>query len=41
MKGRGYELVSTDGEDSGWAVNGSKLVLSFDELVVQLRFRVQ
>lgn len=36
-----YELVCTDCNGSGWVVQGSKLVLSADELVTQLSFKLQ
>ena len=36
-----YELVCTDCNGSGWVVQGSKLVLSVDELVTQLSFKLQ
>jgi len=36
-----YELVCTDCNCSGWVVRGSKLVLSSDELVTQLSFKLQ
>ena len=41
IKGVFYELVCTDCNGSGWVVGGSKLVLSSDELVTQLSFRLQ
>lgn len=36
-----YELVCTDCNGSGWVVLGTKLVLSTDELVTQLSFKLQ
>ncbi|WP_342307908.1 hypothetical protein WLF14_18810 [Pseudomonas fluorescens] len=36
-----YELVCTDCNGSGWVVKGTKLVLSADELVTQLSFKLQ
>lgn len=36
-----YELVCTDCNGSGWVVEGSRLVLSSDELVTQLSFKLQ
>lgn len=36
-----YELVCTDCNGSGWVVLGTKLVLSADELVTQLSFKLQ
>ncbi|WP_317851626.1 hypothetical protein [Pseudomonas sp. GL-B-26] len=36
-----YELVCTECNGSGWVVRGSKLVLSSDELVTQLSFKLQ
>lgn len=41
VKGLFYELVCTDCNGSGWIVWGSKLVLSSDELVTQLSFKLQ
>lgn len=41
VKGLFYELVCTDCNGSGWIVRGSKLVLSSDELVTQLSFKLQ
>lgn len=41
VKGLFYELVCTDCNGSGWVVWGSKLVLSSDELVTQLSFKLQ
>ncbi|MNE96298.1 hypothetical protein D3C80_1944800 [compost metagenome] len=36
-----YELVCTECNGSGWVVRDSKLVLSLDELVTQLSFKLQ
>lgn len=36
-----YELVCTNCNGSGWVVQGTKLVLSADELVTQLSFKLQ
>lgn len=36
-----YELVCTNCNGSGWVVQGTKLVLSVDELVTQLSFKLQ
>ncbi|KAB0517528.1 hypothetical protein F7R08_18060 [Pseudomonas extremorientalis] len=36
-----YELVCTDCNGSGWVVQDTKLVLSVDELVTQLSFKLQ
>lgn len=36
-----YELVCTDCNGSGWVVQGTKLVLSVDELVTHLSFKLQ
>jgi hypothetical protein len=36
-----YELVCTDCNGSGWVVSGTRLVLSSDELVTQLSFKLQ
>lgn len=36
-----YELVCADCNGSGWVVQGTKLVLSADELVTQLSFKLQ
>lgn len=36
-----YERVCTDCNGSGWVVAGTKLVLSSDELVMQLSFKLQ
>lgn len=41
VNGLFYELVCTDCNGSGWVVWGSKLVLSSDELVTQLSFKLQ
>jgi len=41
VKGLFYELVCTDCNGSGWVVRGSKLVLSSDELVTQLSFKLE
>lgn len=41
IKGVFYELICTDCNGSGWVVGGSKLVLSSDELVTQLSFKLQ
>jgi hypothetical protein len=41
VKGLFYELVCTVCNGSGWVVRGSKLVLSSDELVTQLSFKLQ
>ncbi|UVM48579.1 hypothetical protein LOY38_19620 [Pseudomonas sp. B21-015] len=41
VKGLFYELICTDCNGSGWVVRGSKLVLSSDELVTQLSFKLQ
>ena len=41
VKGLFYELLCTDCNGSGWVVKGSKLVLSSDELVAQLSFKLQ
>jgi hypothetical protein len=41
VKGLFYELVCTNCNGSGWIVSGSKLVLSSDELVTQLSFKLQ
>ena len=37
---KGGELFWTDFKGSGWLVGGSKLVLSTDELVTQLSFKL-
>lgn len=36
-----YELVCTDCNGSGWVVQGTRLVLSVEELVTQLSFKLQ
>lgn len=36
-----YELVCTSCNGSGWVVSGTRLVLSLDELVTQLSFKLQ
>lgn len=36
-----YELICTDCNGSGWVVQGTKLLLSADELVTQLSFKLQ
>ena len=36
-----YELVCTACNGSGWVVSGTKLVLSSDDLVTQLSFKLQ
>ena len=41
VKGVFYELVCTDCNGSGWVVEGSRLVLSLEELVAQLSFKLQ
>jgi hypothetical protein len=41
IKGVFYELACTDCNGSGWVIGGSKLVLSSDELVTQLSFKLQ
>lgn len=41
IKGVFYELICADCNGSGWVVGGSKLVLSSDELVTQLSFKLQ
>jgi len=41
VSGLFYELVCTDCNGSGWVVQGSKLVLSSDELITQLSFKLQ
>lgn len=41
LKGLFYELSCTDCNGSGWVVSGSKLMLSSDELVTQLSFKLQ
>lgn len=41
VKGLFYELVCTNCNGSGWCVLGSRLVLSLEERVTQLSFRLQ
>lgn len=41
VKGVFYELVCTDCNGSGWVIKGSRLVLSSDELITQLSFKLQ
>lgn len=41
VNGLFYELVCTDCNGSGWVARGSKLVLSADELITQLSFKLQ
>lgn len=41
VEGVFYELVCADCNGSGWLVQGAKLVLSADELVTQLSFKLQ
>ncbi|MFV0926500.1 hypothetical protein [Pseudomonas palmensis] len=41
VKGVFFELVCTDCNGSGWVVEGSRLVLSLEELVTQLSFKLQ
>ena len=41
VQGISYELICTDCNGSGWVVSGSRLVLSSDELVTQLSFKLQ
>ncbi|WP_095052193.1 hypothetical protein [Pseudomonas sp. Irchel s3b2] len=41
MKGVFYELACADCNGSGWVIAGSKLVVSTDELVTQLSFKLQ
>jgi hypothetical protein len=41
VKGLFYELICTACNGSGWLVRGSRLVLSSDELVIQLSFKLQ
>lgn len=36
-----YQRICTDCNGSGWVVAGTKLVLSSDELVTQLSFKLQ
>ncbi|VVP01002.1 hypothetical protein PS862_02845 [Pseudomonas fluorescens] len=40
-KGVFFELICTHCNGSGWVVSGSRLVLSSDELVTQLSFKLQ
>ncbi|KQN54573.1 hypothetical protein ASE98_16520 [Pseudomonas sp. Leaf48] len=41
VQGVFYELVCSDCNGSGWVVLGSRVVLSSDELVTQLSFKLQ
>ncbi|QXH64233.1 hypothetical protein [Pseudomonas azerbaijanorientalis] len=41
VKGLFYELICTACNGSGWVIWGSRLVLSSDELVTQLSFKLQ
>ncbi|MNC46388.1 DnaJ central domain protein [compost metagenome] len=41
VQGISFELICTDCNGSGWVVLGSRLVLSSDELVTQLSFKLQ
>ncbi|GLO23536.1 hypothetical protein PPUJ21368_13630 [Pseudomonas putida] len=41
VQGVFYELVCVDCTGSGWVVEGSRLVLSPEELVTQLSFKLQ
>lgn len=41
VQGISYELICIDCNGSGWVVSGSRLVLSSDELVTQLSFKLQ
>lgn len=41
VQGVFYELVCTDCNGSGWVVWGTRLVLSSDELVTQLSYKLQ
>ena len=41
VKGLFYELICTACNGSGWVIQGSRLVLSSDELVTQLSFKLQ
>lgn len=41
VEGVFYELVCIDCNGSGWVVEGSRLVLSLEELVTQLSFKLQ
>ena len=41
VQGLFYELICTACNGSGWVIRGSRLVLSSDELVTQLSFKLQ
>ena len=41
VKGLFYELICTACNGSGWVIRGSRLVLSSDELVIQLSLKLQ
>ncbi len=41
VEGLFYELVCADCNGSGWVIQGSNMVLSTDELVTQLSFKLQ
>jgi hypothetical protein len=41
VQGVSYELVCIDCNGSGWVMAGSRMVLSSDELVTQLSFKLQ
>ncbi|MNF53693.1 hypothetical protein D3C84_350930 [compost metagenome] len=41
VQGISYEQICTDCNGSGWVVMGSRVVLSSDELVTQLSFKLQ
>ncbi|MCY1457332.1 hypothetical protein D9M71_746240 [compost metagenome] len=41
VQGISYELICIDCNGSGWVVFGSRVVLSSDELVTQLSFKLQ
>ncbi|EJM78417.1 hypothetical protein [Pseudomonas sp. GM55] len=41
VNGLFYELICTACNGSGWVIRGSRLVLSSDELVTQLSFKLQ
>ncbi|UMY64012.1 Lar family restriction alleviation protein [Pseudomonas sp. LS.1a] len=41
VKGVFYELACMDCNGSGWVVEGSRLVLSLEELVTQLSFKLE
>lgn len=41
VQGVFYELICSNCNGSGWVMAGSRLVLSTDELVTQLSFRLQ